>query len=111
MLPARRRRKRVQSVHRRGLAAAMRRLLPWLVVVVVGVLTLAARPAWADPATEAAAKALQKKAVEAAFLNMDYPSAITKLKNAVAKCDGDKCSSTVKGSIFRDLGAMQILGG
>jgi hypothetical protein len=98
-------------MHRGGLAATWRRLLPWLVVAIFGVVALAERPAWADPATEAAAKALQKKAVEEDFLNMDYPSAIAKLKSAVAKCDGDKCSSTVKGSVFRDLGAMQILGG
>lgn len=104
MLPARRR-KRVQ---RTGLAALARRLLPWVVVVIASLL---AAPAWADPATEAAAKGLQKKAIEEDFLNLDYASAIKKLQSAAAKCDGDKCSSTVKASVFRDLGAMQVLAG
>jgi hypothetical protein len=91
-----------------GLAALARRLLPWIVVIVA---SLVAVPAWADPATEAAAKALQKKAIEEDFLNLDYPSAIKKLQGAAAKCDGDKCSPPVKGAVLRDLGAMQVLAG
>jgi len=90
------------------LAALARRLLPWIVVVVA---SLVAVPAWADPATEAAAKALQKKAIEEDFLNLDYPSAIKKLQGAAAKCGGDKCSPPVKGAVLRDLGAMQVLAG
>jgi hypothetical protein len=95
-------------VQRTGLAALARRLLPWIVIVVA---SLVAVPAWADPATEAAAKALQKKAIEEDFLNLDYAAAMKKLQGAVAKCDGDKCSSTVKASVLRDLGAMQVLAG
>ena len=91
-----------------GLTALARRLLPWLVVLVA---SLVAVPAWADPATEGAVKALQKKAIEEDFLNMDYPAAIKKLQAAAAKCGGSSCSGNVKGSVLRDLGAMQILGG
>jgi hypothetical protein len=91
-----------------GLAALTRRLLPFIVVLVA---SLVAAPAWADPATESAVKALQKKAIEEDFLNLDYAAAIKKLQTGVSKCGGDKCSSTVKGSVFRDLGAMQILAG
>ncbi len=98
----------MQRMLRGRLAAVARRLLPWIVVVVA---SLVAVPAWADPATEGAAKALQKKAIEEDFLNLDYPSAIKKLQGAAAKCGGDKCSPPVKGAVLRDLGAMQVLAG
>jgi len=97
-----------------GLTALARRPFPWLaclVVLVVAFFAVPASTAWADPATEAAAKALQKKAIDEDFLNMDYPAAIKKLQAAVAKCGGSGCSANVKGSILRDQGAMQILGG
>ena len=89
--------------------AISRRLVPWIVVL-VGLLVV--RPAFAaDPAIESAAKALQKKAVEEDFLNLDYASAIKKLQQGIQKCDGDKCTSNTKGSLYRDLGAMQVLNG
>ncbi len=94
-----------------GLAALARRLLPWIVVVFASFFALPASIASADPGTEAAARALQKKAIEEDFLNLDYPSAIKKLQSAAAKCDGDKCSAPVKGAVLRDLGAMQVLAG
>ena len=97
-----------------GLTALARRAFPWLawlLVLVVAFFAVPASTAWADPATEAAAKALQKKAIDEDFLNMDYPAAIKKLQAAAAKCGGSGCSASVKGSILRDQGAMQILGG
>jgi hypothetical protein len=99
----------VQDSNSRRFVALARRLLPW--IVVVASLVAVPRAAWADPATEAAAKALQKKAIEEDFLNLDYPSAIKKLQSAVAKCGGSNCSSAVKGALLRDLGAMQVLAG
>ncbi len=93
-------------------AAALTRRLPFLAAwIVVLVASLVAVPALADPGTEAAAKALQKKAIEEDFLNLDYPAAIKKLQGAAAKCGADKCSPPVKGAILRDLGAMQVLAG
>jgi hypothetical protein len=84
-------------------------VLPWIAVVVA--ISVAA-PAWAaDPKIEKEAQALQKKAIEEDNLNVDYPAAVKKLQSALAKCDGDKCSSGLKASLLRDLGAMQILGG
>lgn len=101
-------------MYRTGLAALTRRLsflAAWIAVVVVGLVAVPASVASADPGTEAAAKALQKKAIEEDFLNLDYASAIKKLQAASAKCDGDKCSAAVKGAVLRDLGAMQVLAG
>ncbi|MGH7270073.1 MAG: hypothetical protein ACREJ3_06540, partial [Polyangiaceae bacterium] len=95
-------------MQRNALTALARRYLWWLIVVLVG---LCAVPAWADPKTEKAAQALQKKAVEEDSLNVDYAAAIQKLQTAISKCDGDKCNSSLKATLFRDLGAMQILGG
>jgi len=91
------------------LAAAKRRVFPSLVVALV---TLLALPALgADPATERQAQALQKKAIEEDSLNVNYPAAIKKLATAISKCTGDKCAATLKGALYRDLGAMLILSG
>jgi hypothetical protein len=92
-----------------GLAAAGRRLLLW--VVVVASIFVVTRVRAADPKTERDAQALQKKAIEEDFLNVDYPAAIKKLTSAIGKCGADRCSAHVKGGLLRDLGAMQILAG
>lgn len=90
-------------------AAVARRFIPWIAVLAA---LFVVRPAFAaDAAIEGAAKALQKKAVEEDFLNLDYASAIKKLQTAIQKCDGDKCTSNTKGSLYRDMGAMQVLNG
>jgi hypothetical protein len=87
----------------------MRRVLLSLVVASV---TLVALPALAaDPATEKQAQALQKKAIEEDSLNVNYAAAIKKLATAISKCTGDKCSASLKGALYRDLGAMLILSG
>lgn len=85
-----------------------RRLLAFVIVLFA---SLVVAPAWADPATEGAAKALQKKAIEEDFLNLDYAAAIKKLQGAATRCAGDKCSAPVKAGVLRDLGAMQVLAG
>ncbi|MGH7294642.1 MAG: hypothetical protein ACRELB_06910, partial [Polyangiaceae bacterium] len=87
----------------------VRRALFWVVIVVASTVTLPALAA--NPAIEKEAQALQKKAIDEDFLNVDYPGAIKKLQAALARCDGDKCSSNIKASLFRDIGAMQILAG
>jgi hypothetical protein len=91
------------------LAAVLRRALSCLVVALV---TLAALPALGgDPATERQAQTLQKKALEEDSLNVNYPAAIKKLATAISRCTGDKCDATLKGALYRDLGAMLILSG
>jgi hypothetical protein len=92
-----------------SLAAIARRVFLSIVVVLASLVTVPALAA--DPGVEKAAQALQKKAIEENFLNVDYPGAIKNLQAALAKCDGDKCSPAIKGGLLRDLGAMQILAG
>jgi hypothetical protein len=65
----------------------------------------------ADPNVEKQVQVLQKKAIEEDNLNLNYPEAIKKLATGISKCGGDKCSATLKGALYRDLGAMLILGG
>jgi hypothetical protein len=88
----------------------LRRVLLWVVAIVTTVLVAAPALA-ADPKVEKEAQALQKKAIEEDFLNVDYPSAIKKLQSAIAKCGADRCAPAIKGGLLRDLGAMQILAG
>ncbi len=68
-------------------------------------------PVWADPGTERQAQVLQKKAIEEDSLNVAYPAAIKKLATAISKCGTDKCSPSLRGALYRDLGAMLILSG
>jgi len=96
------------DVHCDSLAAVLRWRLSWLVVLVV---TFVATPTLADPGTEKAAQALEKKAIEEDSLNVNYPGAIKKLESATKKCGADKCNPQLRASLFRDLGAMQILNG
>jgi hypothetical protein len=86
---------------------------PHLVASLFGILWLVlAGPLWgAEPAVEKQALALQKKAIEEDNLNLNYPEAIKKLATAISKCGADKCSATLKGALYRDLGAMLVLNG
>jgi hypothetical protein len=78
----------------------------------LAVVALVAAPALAsDAKTEKAAQALQKKAIEEDNLNLNYAGAIKKLQSAIGKCGPSKCSPAIKGSLLRDLGAMQVLNG
>jgi hypothetical protein len=97
-------------VQRIDLTAAARRRLLWLAIVVASI-TGAVPALAADPKIEKEAKELEKKAIEEDNLNVNYPGAIKKLQTAITKCDGDKCNSSLKASLFRDLGAMQVLNG
>jgi hypothetical protein len=75
-------------------------------------LTLLARPALgADANIEKQALTLQRRAIEEDSLNVNYPEAVKKLATAISKCGGDKCNATLKGTLYRDLGAMLILNG
>jgi hypothetical protein len=97
------------DVHSTQFTALVRRLLPCLVAALA---TLVAIPALgADPNIERQAQALQKKAIEEDNLNVNYAEAAKKLATAITRCDGEKCSATLKGALFRDLGAMLILNG
>ncbi len=90
-------------------AAAAHRLLPWFALALAAVVAL---PAFASDANvERQAQALQKKAIEEDSLNLAYPEAIKKLATAISKCGEDKCNATLKGALYRDLGAVLILSG
>jgi hypothetical protein len=73
-------------------------------------LVLTSRPAFADAKNEAAAKALEQKAMQEDYLNTDFDKAIDKLRQASAKCGSDKCSSIVRASIQVNVGVIQLAG-
>ena len=103
-------------MHRISLTPVARRRLSWIVCLaffLVGIAGVAAPSVAlaADPKIEKEAQALQKKAIEEDNLNVNYAGAVKKLQSAVTKCDGDKCNSSLKASLLRDLGAMQVLNG
>ncbi|MBL9111836.1 MAG: hypothetical protein JNM74_21310, partial [Myxococcales bacterium] len=67
-------------------------------------------PAFADPKTEAGAKALQKKAMEEDYLATEFGKAKEKLEKALAACGADKCAPGVKALLHRDLGVVYVGG-
>lgn len=67
-------------------------------------------PAFADPKTEAGAKALQKKAMEEDYLATEFAKAKEKLEKALAACGADKCAPGVKALLHRDLGVVYVGG-
>jgi hypothetical protein len=87
----------------------MRAFLAFIALLAFVAVSAPARAA--DPKAEAEAQALQKKAIEEDYLNVDYAGAIKKLQSAVTKCGADNCKPAVKAALLRDLGAMQILAG
>ncbi len=93
-----------------ALAANVRRLV--LAIAILVTWGAASRPAFAaDPKAEKEAQALQKKAIEEDYLNVDYAAAVKNLKAAASRCGADACKPTIKAAILRDLGSMQVLGG
>jgi hypothetical protein len=70
---------------------------------------LFASSALADAATEKAAKDLQTAAIQEDFLGTEYGKAVDKLQQAIDMCGADKCSASLRGQLYRDMGAMQIL--
>jgi hypothetical protein len=83
--------------------------LSWALFIAAFIFVLPAQAA--DPRVERDAKALQKKAIEEDNLNVNYAAAAKKLQTAVNKCGADKCGVSLKASLLRDLGAMQLLAG
>lgn len=63
-----------------------------------------------DKKVEAAAKALQKKAMEDDYLATEFAKAQEKLEKALASCGADKCSANLRALLHRDLGVVQIGG-
>jgi hypothetical protein len=86
----------------------VKRLLSSLLLAFAAAFVLYAPAALADPATEAAAKELRRKAVEEDSLNMDYTAAIDKLTQAAQKCGDSKCSKELRAQLQQDLGFMQF---
>jgi hypothetical protein len=81
-----------------------------LSVACVAIALFFSTSAFADARTEAAAKALQKKAMEEDYLATDFAKSQEKLKEAIAKCGNDKCSPLVRAQLRRDLGVVLIGG-
>ncbi|MDB4942598.1 MAG: hypothetical protein JWP97_2132 [Labilithrix sp.] len=72
---------------------------------------LLAAPAFAQNAkVEAAAKALQKKAMDEDYLATEFTKGQDKLEKALAQCGADKCSAGLRAQLRRDLGVVQIGG-
>jgi hypothetical protein len=63
-----------------------------------------------DKKVEAAAKALQKKAMGDDYLATDFVKAREKLDKAIAQCGTDKCSANTRALLRRDLGTVLIVG-
>ena len=82
-----------------------------LALLLAAMIVCVTSAALADAGTEKEVATLQRKAIQEDFLNLDFPSAIKLLQSAIVKCGADKCGNPVRGSLLRDLGAMQILGG
>ncbi len=67
---------------------------------------LVASPARAeDPAAEQQAEAFPKEAIQERAFRMDYALAVRELRTAIDGCDGARCSASLKGALFRDIGA------
>lgn len=82
--------------------------LPFGLLLAVGFSTV---PALAqNPKVEAAAKALQKKAIDEDYLATEFAKGQDKLEKALASCGADKCSPALRAQLFRDLGVVQIGG-
>ncbi|MDP9003140.1 MAG: hypothetical protein M3O46_23870, partial [Myxococcota bacterium] len=96
-------------MQRSFLAAIARHVVSYLAMAVITVVSLPALGA--DPTVERQAQTLQKKALEEDSLNINYPEAIKKLATAISRCGADKCSATLRGALYRDLGAMLVLSG
>ena len=82
-----------------------------VVVIALALVLCAHRARAADPKAERDAQALQKAAIEEDNLNVNYPAAIKKLQTAIAKCGGNRCGPALRGTLLRDLGAMQVMNG
>ncbi len=79
-----------------------------LAVALVATISL---PALAQNAkVEAAAKALQKKAMDDDYLATEFAKAQDKLDKAIASCGTDKCGAPLRAQLKRDLGVVQIGG-
>jgi hypothetical protein len=72
-------------------------------VVGVALLLLAGSAFAQNKAVETQAKALQKKAMEDDYLNVDLDKATDTLNQAISKCGTDKCSATLRALLRRDL--------
>jgi hypothetical protein len=71
--------------------------------LVVALLLISGSAFAQNKAVETQAKALQKKAMEEDYLNVDLDKATDKLNQAISKCGTDKCSATLRALLRRDL--------
>ena len=82
-----------------------------LAAVLAALVLFASAPAWAqNKAVEGAAKALQKKAMEEDYLNVDLDKATERLNQAIAKCGADKCNANLRALLRRDLATVYSAG-
>ena len=59
---------------------------------------------------EVAAKSLQKKAMDEDYLATEFAKGQDKLDKAITSCGADKCSASLRATLKRDLGVVQIGG-
>ncbi len=64
----------------------------------------------ADAKVEAAAKALEQRAMQEDYLATDFDKALEKLNQAAGKCGTEKCSSIVRAQIKVEVGVIQVAG-
>jgi hypothetical protein len=82
-----------------------------LAAVVSALVLLFSSPAWAQNKTvESAAKALQKKAMDEDYLNVDLDKAAERLNQAISKCGSDKCNANLRALLRRDLATVYMAG-
>lgn len=74
------------------------------------VLLLASGAEAQDAKVEAAAKALQKKAIQSDYLGTDFAKAKAKLEKAIGDCGTDKCGAPLRAQLQRDLGTVLVGG-
>ena len=76
----------------------------------VSVVFFASAASAQDAKVEAAAKALQKKAIQSDYLGTDFAKARAKLEKAIADCGTDKCGAPLRAQLQRDLGTVLVGG-
>lgn len=92
------------------LRSAPRTLVLALSFGIAAALTTLASPSFAQNKVEAAAKALQRKAMDEDYLTTEFAKAQEKLDKAIAQCGTDKCSPQVRAQLKRDMGVVLIGG-
>ena len=87
-----------------------RQVLRSILALAFALVVLTPSLARADAKVEAAAKALEQKAMQEDYLATDFDKALEKLNQAANKCGTEKCSSIIRAQIKVEVGVIQIAG-